>query len=149
MLPEGCSPARAAAELDLHLAPWAASQIGWVRSLVELRPDLVVLTGDLMGHQAARGPLMHALRPFGEAGIPTVFGDGPAKHYYSPIAKNPFVYLNAPSKTGKRSPDLDNIALTRGLEGLGFVNLNNQATRLNLRDTGGGVSRFERSSYSI
>lgn len=134
VLPEGAAPLRVLQLSDLHLAPWQHRKIGWVRSLAELRPDLVVLTGDLMGHQAARGPLMHALSPFAEAGIPTVFVHG-SNDYYSPIAKNPFVYLNAPSKTGKRSPNLDNVALTRGLEGLGFVNLNNQAARLTLRDT--------------
>lgn len=119
---------------DLHLAPWQHRKIDWVRKLAELRPDLLVLTGDLMGHRAARGPLVHALHPFSEAGIPAVFVHG-SNDYYSPIAKNPFVYLSAPSKTGKRSPDLDNAALTRGLEGMGFVNLNNQAARLTLRDT--------------
>ena len=72
---------------------------------MELRPDLVVLTGDLMGHHLARGPLLHTLRAFSDAGIPGVFVHG-SNDYYSPIAKNPFVYLSAPSRTGKRSPCL-------------------------------------------
>lgn len=134
VLPTGAAPLRVLQLSDLHLAPWQHRKIEWVRGLIELRPDLVVLTGDLMGHRAARGPLMHALRPIAEAGIPTVFVHG-SNDYFSPIAKNPFVYLSAPSKTGKRSPDLNNAALTRGLEAFGFANLNNSATQLTLRGT--------------
>lgn len=134
VLPVNAAPLRVLQLSDLHLAPWQHRKIDWVRRLVELRPDLVVLTGDLMGHRFARGPLLHALRPFADAGIPTVFVHG-SNDYYSPIAKNPFIYLGAPSKVGKRVPDLDNAALTRELEDLGFVNLNNRAARLSLRGT--------------
>lgn len=134
VLPAGASPLRVLQLSDLHLAPWQHHKIDWVRNLVELRPDLVVLTGDLMGHRFARGPLLHALRPFADARIPTVFVHG-SNDYFSPIAKNPFVYLGGPSKTGKRRADLDNAALTRGLEDLGFINLNNRAARLSLRGT--------------
>lgn len=134
VLPEGSAPLRVLQLSDLHLAPWQHRKIAWVRGLVELRPDLVVLTGDLMGHRLARGPLLHTLGAFAESGIPTVFVHG-SNDYYSPIAKNPFVYLNAPSRTGKRSPDLDNEALTRGMTALGFIDLNNRAQRLTLRGT--------------
>ena len=132
VLPEGSAPLRVLQLSDLHLAPWQHRKIEWVRGLVELRPDLVVLTGDLMGHRLARGPLLHTLAAFADSGIPTVFVHG-SNDYYSPIAKNPFVYLNAPSRTGKRSPDLDNEALTRGMTALGCIDLNNRAQRLTLR----------------
>jgi predicted MPP superfamily phosphohydrolase len=134
VLPEGSSPLRVLQLSDLHLAPWQHRKIDWVRSLVELRPDLVVLTGDLMGHRFARGPLLHTLRAFTDAGVAGVFVHG-SNDYYSPIAKNPFLYLSAPSSTGKRTPDLDNAALTRGMTELGLIDLNNRAARLNLRGT--------------
>ncbi len=134
VLPEGASPLRVLQLSDLHLAPWQHRKIDWVRGLVELRPDLVVLTGDLMGHRLARGPLLHALESFADAGVPTVFVHG-SNDYFGPIAKNPFVYLSAPSKSGKRAPDIDNAALTRGLTNLGFIDLNNSAVRLTLRGT--------------
>lgn len=134
VLPEGASPLRVLQLSDLHLAPWQHRKIDWVRGLVELRPDLVVLTGDLMGHRLARGPLLHALESFADAGVPTVFVHG-SNDYFGPIAKNPFVYLSAPSKSGKRAPDIDNAALTRGLRNLGFIDLNNSAVRLTLRGT--------------
>lgn len=132
VLPEGSQPLRVLQLSDLHLAPWQHRKIEWVRRLVELRPDLVVLTGDLMGHRLSRGPLLHALRAFTEADVPGVFVHG-SNDYYSPIAKNPFVYLSAPSRTGKRSPDIDNDALTAGMTGLGLIDLNNRAVSLELR----------------
>lgn len=135
VLPEGAAPLRVLQLSDLHLAPWQHRKIDWVRRLIELRPDLLVLTGDMLGHRFAREPLLHALRPFAEAGVPGVFVHG-SNDYYSPIAKNPLNYLRAPSRTGTRKPDLDNAALTRGLLDLGFVDLNNSATTLTLRGTG-------------
>lgn len=77
---------------------------------------------------------MHALKPFSDEGVATVFVHG-SNDYFSPIAKNPFIYLGSPSKTGKRRPDLDNAALTQGFLELGFIDLNNSAARLQLRGT--------------
>lgn len=134
VLPEGAAPLRVLQLSDLHLAPWQHRKVEWVRRLAQLRPDLLVLTGDQMGHRFSRGPLLHALRPFSEAGTATVFVHG-SNDYYGPVVKNPFVYLGAPSRVRKRTPDLDNAALTRGLTELGFVDLNNSAVRLTLRGT--------------
>lgn len=134
LLPPGAHPLRVLQLSDVHLAPWQHRKIGWVRRLVELRPDLLVLTGDLMGHTLARGPLLHALRPFASAGVPGVFVHG-SNDYYGPIAKNPLRYLRAPSRLSTRKQDIDNVALTRGLTGLGFADLNNGATRLQVRGT--------------
>lgn len=134
LLPEGSAPLRVLQLSDLHLAPWQHRKVEWVRRLAQLRPDLVVLTGDQMGHRFSRGPLLHALRPFSETGAATVFVHG-SNDYYGPVVKNPFVYLGAPSRVRGRTPDLDNAALTRGLTQLGFVDLNNSAVRLTLRST--------------
>lgn len=133
VLPEGAAPIRVLQLSDLHLAPWQSRKIDWVRSLVELRPDLVVLTGDLMGHVQARYALLHALRPLLES-VPSVFVHG-SNDYYGPIFKNPVKYLLEPSRLSTRTPDIDNAALTAGLEQLGAQNLNNTATRMELRGT--------------
>lgn len=153
VLPEGSAPLRVLQISDLHLAPWQRRKIAWVRRLVSLRPDLVVLTGDQMGASdkdtAASGPfsralgrsgpqadamgtLLHTLRPF--AGTPTVFVHG-SNDYYGPILKNPLKYLMAHTRRAKRQQDIDNAALTRGYRELGFVDLNNAATRISLRGT--------------
>ena len=131
LLAEGAEPIRVLQLSDLHLAPWQARKIDWVRSLAELRPDLVVLTGDLMGHLQARPMLLRALAPLAEA-APTVFVHG-SNDYYGPILKNPLKYLIAPSRLSTRVPDVDTEALTAGLESLGAINLNNSAARLELR----------------
>lgn len=133
VLAPGAAPLRVLQLSDLHLAPWQARKIDWVRSLAALAPDLVVLTGDLMGHLEARGALLFALKPVLEA-APAVFVHG-SNDYYGPILKNPVKYLIEPSRLATRTPDIDNRALTDGLEGLGAINLNNAATSLTLRGT--------------
>lgn len=134
VLPRGNTPVRVLQLSDLHLAPFHHRKISWVRSLAQLRPDLVVLTGDLMGHRNARGPLRHALQPFADAGIPGVFVHG-SNDYYAPLVKNPLKYLREPSRKSTRTPDLNNAGLTADLENLGLYNLNNSAQRLTVRGT--------------
>ena len=134
VMPDGAAPLRVLQLSDLHLAPWQHRKIEWVRGLARLKPDLLVLTGDLMGHRFARGPLLHALRPFSDAGVAGVFVHG-SNDYYGPIPKNPLRYLREPSRKSTRQMDLDNAALTRELEALGFANLNNRAVRLSVRGT--------------
>ncbi|MGW9020942.1 metallophosphoesterase [Leucobacter chromiiresistens] len=136
VLPESRTPVRVLQLSDLHLAPWQAQKVDWVRSLAELRPDLVVLTGDLMGHREALPALLHALRPVVE-GTPTVFVHG-SNDYYGPLFKNPLKYLVESSRRSTRTPDLDNAAITRGLTNLGAIDLNNSAAQLTIRGT-----RFE------
>lgn len=133
VLPAGAAPLRVLQLSDLHLAPWQSRKIDWVRSLAELRPDLVVLTGDLMGHIDARSALLYALKPVLES-APTVFVHG-SNDYYGPMFKNPVKYLIEPSRLATRTPDIDNESLTAGLTGLGAINLNNSATRIELRGT--------------
>ena len=133
LLAGGAAPIRVLQLSDLHLAPWQSRKIDWVRSLVELHPDLLVLTGDLMGHLQARPALLRALRPLVER-TPTVFVHG-SNDYYGPVFKNPARYLMEPSRLSTRKPNIDNVALTRGLEELGAINLNNDAAQLELRGT--------------
>ncbi|RGE19381.1 metallophosphoesterase [Leucobacter sp. wl10] len=131
LLSEGAAPLRVLHLSDLHLAPWQTRKIDWVRSLAELRPDLVVLTGDLMGHLQAAPALLRALQPLAQT-APTAFVCG-SNDYYGPILKNPLKYLSAPSRLSTRVPDIDHAALTDGLERIGAINLNNSAARLELR----------------
>ena len=133
LLGEGAAPLRVLQLSDLHLAPWQTRKIEWVRSLVELSPDLVVLTGDLMGHLKARPALLRALAPLIER-APTVFVHG-SNDYYGPILKNPVKYLKEPSRLSTREPDIDNAALTQGLVRLGAIDLNNSAARLEIKGT--------------
>lgn len=134
VLPEGAAPIRLLQISDLHMAPWHRRKINWVRRLAELNPDLVVLTGDQMGHTRALSSVVEALQPFADKGIPGVFVHG-SNDYYSPIVKNPLKYLVEPSGAKTRLPDLDTEALTRAYGQLGFTDLNNTAERMTLRGT--------------
>ncbi|MGO3146315.1 MAG: metallophosphoesterase [Leucobacter sp.] len=132
ILPAGAAPIRVLQLSDLHLAPWQVNKMNWVRSLANLRPDLLVLTGDLMGHTEAQHALLNTLSAF--RGVPTHFVHG-SNDYYGPMFKNPLRYLKEPSRLSTRERDIDNAALTRGLEALGFTDLNNSAALCEARGT--------------
>lgn len=134
VLPEGAAPIRLLQISDLHMAPWHRHKINWVRRLAELNPDVVVLTGDQMGHTRALSSVVEALQPFADKGIPGVFVHG-SNDYYSPIVKNPLKYLVEPSGPKTRLPDLDTESLTKAYGQLGFTDLNNTAARMVLRGT--------------
>ncbi len=119
---------------DLHLAPWQRSKIRWVAALSKLHPDLVIDTGDNLGHVRALPALRRALDPF--VGIPGVFVNG-SNDYFAPEFKNPFRYLSGPSTQNREPERLDTRALEDYLSGdVGWQNLNNRATSLSV----GGVT---------
>ena len=56
--PPGSAPIRVLHLSDAHMAPWQHRKQRWMAALAELQPDLIVNTGDNLGHQrrAARPP---------------------------------------------------------------------------------------------
>lgn len=136
-LSRGAAPLRLLQLSDLHLAPWQEHRMRWVQGLAALSPDLVVLTGDLMGHLDALPALRRTLDVF--RGVPGVFVHG-SNDYYGPMLKNPLKYLREPSRLSTRQQDIDNGALTTYLrDDLGFVDLNNAAADLRVA---GNTLRF-------
>jgi len=71
VLPIGVSPVRILHLSDLHMTPRQQSKQRWVASLADLRPDLVVNTGDNLAHQRAVPAVLRALRPL--LALPGVF----------------------------------------------------------------------------
>lgn len=131
VLTPGSTPVRVLHISDLHLAPWQTRKMRWVRSLANLEPDLIVNTGDALGHPEALPMLRHTLEPF--AGIPGVFVHG-SNDYYGPRAKNPFKYLQEPSRLSTREVDMDTAALVAFYtDELGWTDLNNTAATLTTR----------------
>jgi len=125
VLPPGATPITVLHLSDLHLAPWQERKIEWIRSLAALEPDLVVDTGDNLGHVDAVGAIEYALAPF--AGTPGVFVHG-SNDYYGPTVKNPFRYFNGPSRPLTSAPNLDTARMEQYFEaGLGWTSLNNAA----------------------
>jgi predicted MPP superfamily phosphohydrolase len=119
---------------DLHMAPWQTAKQDFVRSLIRYEPDLVVDTGDNLGHREGNSGVERALAPF--AGIPGVFVHG-SNDYHGPIFKNPFGYfVTLEDSRGSRRPDLDTAGMERFFtEQLGWLDLNNAARAIEIRGT--------------
>lgn len=116
---------------DLHMASWQHRKQDWLASLITVEPDLIVNTGDNLGHEDGLEGLMRALAPF--AGIPGVFVNG-SNDYFGPELKNPFAYFSSPSERSTRAGTLDTPALEHYFEdSLGWLSLNNAARAIEIR----------------
>ncbi len=114
---------------DLHFAPGQRAKQSFVADLAEIEPDLVINTGDTLGHRDAISPALQALEPL--LRFPGVFVHG-SNDYRAPKPKNPLAYLAAPSKVA--SPrNLDTERFSNELEGHGWLNLNNRSGTLQLQ----------------
>ena len=129
VLPHGSTPVRVLHLSDLHLAPWQKRKIGWIRSLADAHPDLIVATGDFLGHDGAVPAVRDALSAF--AGIPGVFVHG-SNDYFGPHLPNPFTYLWRPSTIDTTRSPLNTAGLEEVYSDLGWLNLNNAASELSL-----------------
>ncbi|MDJ0324435.1 metallophosphoesterase [Cryobacterium sp. PH31-AA6] len=133
VLAPGSDPIKVLHLSDLHMAPWQRDKQDWVRGLADLRPDLVVNTGDNLGHEDGISGIEYALEPF--TGIPGIFVNG-SNDFFGPIFKNPFRYFSAPSKLrGAMHQKLDTDSLHRVFANLGWTDLNNTAEALDINGT--------------
>lgn len=112
---------------DLHMTPARHRLQGWVASLAELRPDLVVVTGDFLSHPDAVDPVMGALEPLLD--VPGAFVLG-SNDYYAPRPINPFGYLAGPSDLHPDRPELPWPELVAQLTGAGWSHLANARTTI-------------------
>ena len=132
VLPSGAAPVRILHLSDLHMAPWQRDKQEWVRSLAQLEPDLIVDTGDNLGHERGIDGIRRAFEPF--HGVPGVFVNG-SNDYFGPTVKNPFGYFARPSSIGSGSKRLDIAELHAFFAELGWDDLDNTAAALDLRGT--------------
>jgi predicted MPP superfamily phosphohydrolase len=89
ILPAGSAPVTILHLSDLHLAKGQEFRSDFVRSLADLRPDLVVNTGDNFGGDTLP-EVLHALDPLLDVPGAFVFG---SNDYWGPTRKNPARYL--------------------------------------------------------
>jgi predicted MPP superfamily phosphohydrolase len=116
---------------DLHMAPRQRRKQEFVRSLARYEPDLIVDTGDNLGHAEGLAGVRRAFEPF--RGVPGVFVHG-SNDFFGPVLKNPFAYFGGPSRHRDQAPRLDTAALDRFLtDDLGWLDLNDTARALETR----------------
>ena len=132
VLPRGADPIRVLHVTDLHMAPWQRDKQEWVRGLADLKPDLVVDTGDNLGHERGIEGIRRAFEPF--RGVPGVFVNG-SNDYFGPMLKNPFTYFAGPSKHVATAKPLDTAALHAFFADLGWQDLDNTAASLDINGT--------------
>ncbi len=113
---------------DIHMAPWQKRKQRWIHDLGALQPDLVINTGDNLGHAKSIGPVLTALAPLTER--PGVFVNG-SNDYYAPVLRNPLGYLAKPSERSGGAK-LDTARLLKGFESAGWLNLNNRGGQLQI-----------------
>lgn len=111
---------------DIHFAPGQRAKAKFLASLAELKPDLVVNTGDNLGHKDAINPCLSALEPL--LGFPGVFVNG-SNDYRAPKFRNPLRYFQGPSEV-RNEVDLDTERFTSELTGAGWLDLNNASGTL-------------------
>lgn len=126
MLPKGSDSVRVLQIGDIHLAPWQRSKQRFIKDLAKHKIDLVVNTGDNLGHTKAIPALLECLEPLIQK--PGVFVNG-SNDYYAPVPKNPISYIFHASVAPK-SQRLETTKMTGAFEQAGWVNLNNQSADL-------------------
>ncbi|HQR79726.1 MAG TPA: metallophosphoesterase [Actinomycetota bacterium] len=118
----GSRPLRVLQLTDLHLTPKQQDKMAWVRSLADLDPDFVILTGDLLGHMDAVPYLAKTLAPLN--GTPGVFVFG-SNDYWSPKTVNPFKYFIKDREPVMSTARLPTDELESELLNAGWQSLNN------------------------
>jgi uncharacterized protein len=116
---------------DLHMTPRRHRLQEWVTALAELRPDLVVVTGDFLAHEDAVDPVVGSLEPL--LHLPGAFVLG-SNDYYAPRPINPFAYLVGPSDLHPDRPELPWPDLVAQLTGAGWGHLPNQRRVITVGD---------------
>ncbi|MEV7693323.1 metallophosphoesterase [Microbacterium sp. NPDC089189] len=128
VLPENASPLRVLHLSDAHMAPWQHRKQEWIASLAAFEPDLIVNTGDNLGHADGLEGLRRAFAPF--SGVPGLFVHG-SNDLYAPSPRNPLRYFTGPSRRKPDAEGLDTGALDHFLaDELGWVGLDNTAATI-------------------
>ncbi|MGQ0464805.1 MAG: metallophosphoesterase [Sporichthyaceae bacterium] len=128
VLPAGQRPLRILQVSDLHMTPRQDKKKAWVRRLAALEPDLVIDSGDNLGHADAVPTVLEALEPLLDFPGLFVFG---SNDYWSPRAINPAGYLwKRGDKAMPRPIDLPHNELRESLAGRGWEYLGNARTRM-------------------
>ena len=112
---------------DLHLLPRQRRKIAFIRSLVDLEPDLVLNTGDTLSSPRAIPALIDALGPL--LAVPGGFVPG-NNDYYIPQFKTPLSYFLPRKPLPDNRPRMPWDQLARAMASRGWVNLAHERVTL-------------------
>jgi predicted MPP superfamily phosphohydrolase len=127
LLPKGARDIRVLHFSDLHLTPNKKREIADIKSFADLKPDLVISTGDFLAHKDSVKTVTNALDEL--LNLPGLFVFG-SNDYYAPQFKNPLSYLrkdNGERKLGSRLPWQ---SLQKQLVKRGWQDLNHNKVKL-------------------
>jgi predicted MPP superfamily phosphohydrolase len=127
LLPKGSKAIKVLHFSDLHLTPKRKREIADIKSFIDLRPDLVISTGDFLAHKDAVGPTLDALGDLLD--LPGLFVFG-SNDYYAPSFKNPFSYLLKDDGSRKLGAKLPWQKLQKQLTKAGWKDLNHNKVKL-------------------
>ena len=127
LLPNGSSDITILHFSDLHLRPGQKRKIADVKSLIGLKPDLVISTGDFLAHKDSVVPVMTALNEL--LTLPGFFVFG-SNDYYGPKFKNPFTYLQKNHSERKLGNKLPWQSLQKKLVKRGWKDLNHKKVKI-------------------
>lgn len=133
VLPPGQRPLMVLHLSDIHMTPGQTRKQEWLRGLADLRPDLVVDTGDNLAHRDAVPVVRDALGALLD--VAGVFVHG-SNDYYEPTLRNPLRYLLPDDGTRRTDvPQLPWPELSRTLSGAGWLDLTNRRDTLTVGET--------------
>jgi predicted MPP superfamily phosphohydrolase len=127
LLPRGAKSIRVLHFSDLHLHPKKKREIADIKTLINLKPDLVISTGDFLAHKAGVDLALDALDELLD--LPGLFVFG-SNDYYAPKFKNPFSYLKKDHGGTKLGKALPWQRLQRQLIKRGWLDLNHNKVKL-------------------
>lgn len=151
ILPKGHAPIRILHFSDLHLTPARKTEIADIKSFADLKPDLVISTGDFLAHMDAVPVVLDALEPLLDTPGLFVFG---SNDYYAPKPKNPLKYLLPDNGERIHGEDLPWPELDLGLQARGWKNLNHHRATITINETtiearGTDDAHLEFDDYSL
>ena len=131
VLPPGSPELRVLHLSDVHMTPGQTRKQAWLRGLADLRPDLVVDTGDNLAHRDAVPVVLDSLGSLLDAPGVFVFG---SNDYFRPSLRNPLRYLLPDDGTRHTGvPQLPWPELRDGFAAAGWADLTNRRATLEVR----------------
>jgi len=127
LLPKGSRDIKVLHFSDLHLTPNKKREIADIKSFAQLKPDLVISTGDFLAHKDSVKTVVAALDELLD--LPGLFVFG-SNDYYTPQFKNPLSYLRKDNGERKLGNKLPWQSLQKQLVKRGWQDLNHNKIKL-------------------